>query len=83
MNELNQALQPPTVQRPKFVKDCHLFFLDMLRESGVTNMYGSAPYVMREWPHLGREKAVKVVSYWMQTFAERHGLTQDSLGRRI
>ena len=46
-------------------------FLDELRESGVTNMYGAGPYVMEEfgWDH---HKARAAVSEWMRTFAFRH-----------
>ncbi len=44
-------------------------YLDMLRESGVTNMYGAAPYLMRD---LGRprEQAVKELSAWMESFSD-------------
>ncbi len=59
-------------ERPKFVKAKHLEFLDELRESGVTNMYGATPYIQSEFPNLGREKATEVLSYWMRTFSERH-----------
>lgn len=49
-----------------------LVFLDDLRESGVTNMFGAAPYLREEFPHLDREAARKAVVYWMETFSERH-----------
>lgn len=42
-------------------------FLDELRESGVTNMFGSAPYVMEAFS-LGRDDASHVVGRWMKTF---------------
>lgn len=59
-------------QRPDFVTDEHLEFLDELRSSGVTNMYGAAPYVQKAFKGLGHDKSVRVLTYWMRTFSERH-----------
>lgn len=47
-------------------------FLDDLRESGTTNMFGAAPYLREEFPHLDRDAARDVVVSWMKTFSERH-----------
>ena len=47
-------------------------FLDDLRESGETNMYGAAPYVQREFG-VSYNEASEIVSTWMKTFSERHG----------
>ena len=47
------------------------FFLDMLRESGVTNMYGAALYIQQQFS-LDRKTANKMLFEWMRTFAERH-----------
>ena len=33
------------IERPEFVTDEHLQFLDELRESGITNMWGGASYL--------------------------------------
>lgn len=49
----------------------HLEYLDELRESGVTNMYGARPYLIREFD-LSKTEASEVLSYWMKTFSERH-----------
>lgn len=46
----------------------HFAYLDALREGGATNMYGAAPYLMRD-QGLDRKSAVRVVSLWMTTFA--------------
>ena len=43
-------------------------FLDALRESGVTNMYGSSPYVMEEF-NVKRDDAASIVLTWMKTFS--------------
>lgn len=48
-----------------------LLFLDGLRESAVTNMFGAAPYLREQWP-LSRRESQIVLSYWMKTFSERN-----------
>lgn len=51
----------------------HLEFLDDLRESGETNMFGAGPYVQKEFG-VDRGEARDIVLYWMETFSERdHG----------
>ena len=42
-------------------------YLDALRESGVTNMFGAAPYLMDEYG-LSRSEARTVLMSWMQNF---------------
>ena len=46
-------------------------YLDELRESGETNMYGAGSYLADEFC-LGPRKARGVLSEWMRTFSERH-----------
>ena len=46
-------------------------YLDDLRESGVTNMYGAPAYVMREFG-VDQDKAIAFTSEWMRTFRQRH-----------
>lgn len=72
------------VERPAFVKEKHLVFLDRLRESGVTNMYGASPYVQAAF-RMSREKATATLSYWMRTFSARHALrqTEDVVARKV
>lgn len=60
-------------RRPEIVEDDHLIYLDNLRESGATNMYGAGPYVQAEFG-LSRAEAHEVLGYWMETFAERHSV---------
>lgn len=59
------------IERPSFVKDKHLTFLDNLRVSGVTNMYGASPYVQSAF-RMSAERARATLVYWMQTFSQRH-----------
>ena len=47
-------------------------FLETLRESGVTNMFGAAPYLQESFPELDRFEAKEIVIEWMSSFSERH-----------
>lgn len=58
--------------RPDGITDAHLAYLDVLRDSGLTNMFGAASYVAE---HFGMPMAAAraILSYWMKSFgaAER------------
>jgi hypothetical protein len=54
--------------KPEFYTDEHKEFLDELRESGATNMFGAAPYLQHAFPELDKHKARDVLLYWMRTF---------------
>ena len=56
------------MSRPDYVKEEHLIFLDDLRESGITNMYGTRPYLIEEFEELGEGIAGHIVDYWMKSF---------------
>ena len=58
-------------ERPEFVTDEHLEYLDGLRESGVTNMFGAGEYVEGAFG-LDRRTARTVLAYWMESFDARH-----------
>jgi hypothetical protein len=60
------------IDKPEFVTDKHLEFLDELRESGDVNMFGARPYLQSAFPELKGEQAAKVLTYWMKSFSERH-----------
>ena len=55
------------VERPEVVNDEMLVYLDGLRESGVTNMFGAGSYVEADFD-LNRKDANTVLKYWMETF---------------
>ena len=44
-------------------------YLDTLRETGVTNMFGASPYLQNEFG-LSRSEAKKILSAWMESFKE-------------
>ncbi|MFW6273168.1 MAG: hypothetical protein ACOC2U_05255 [bacterium] len=55
------------MSRPSYVKLEHLLFLNELRESGVTNMFGAAPYISKAFG-IDENKSIQILSYWMKTF---------------
>ena len=59
------------IDRPTIVQVDHLSYLDELRESGVTNMFGAGAYVQQMFC-VSEKEANTIVKYWMQTFTERH-----------
>jgi len=59
------------IERPEIAKDEHLIFLDNLRDSGQTNMFGAGDWLKVKFG-LGREDASKILFYWMDSFEERH-----------
>lgn len=46
-------------------------YLDELRGSGETNMYGASSYLMEEFG-LTKQDSRRILSVWMNTFEERH-----------
>lgn len=42
-------------------------FLDELRDSGATNMFGARPYLMEEFPELTKQEAGEVLQAWMRS----------------
>ena len=54
------------------MKDSYFAYLDALRDSGVTNMFGAAPYLQNEFPQLTRAEARAVLLEWMESFTERN-----------
>lgn len=45
-------------------------FLDELRSTGITNMFGAAPYI-QEFFGVDRKVARDLLNEWMKTFSER------------
>jgi hypothetical protein len=58
-------------ERPSVCQDEMLEFLDELRESGETNMFGARPYLMDAFD-MDKKDAASILSYWMESFGERH-----------
>jgi hypothetical protein len=50
-------------------KEKYFNYLNDLRDSGTTNMFGAVPYLMKEFPgELDRNEARKVLTDWMESF---------------
>ena len=59
-------------EKPIFCTDEYLEYLDDLRKSGATNMFGATPFLQEEFPELTTIEARDVLGYWMGSFSERH-----------
>lgn len=54
-------------KRPEIVTDEHLEYLDGLRESGETNMFGAIPFIEKEFG-MSDVNARTILKYWMESF---------------
>tara|TARA_R100001480_G_scaffold40648_1_gene53345 strand:- start:2589 stop:3854 length:1266 start_codon:yes stop_codon:yes gene_type:complete len=70
--EIVRIVKSSSIARGKLeegvVKDMHTFLND-LRDSGVTNMFGAAPYLQKEFG-IDQKSAREVLANWMQSFSE-------------
>lgn len=48
-------------------KNQYWIYLEKLRRSGITNMYGAAPYLMREFG-LNQKEAIEILVDWMKNY---------------
>jgi hypothetical protein len=64
-------MENKTLQRPEIVTDEHLEYLDDLRVSGVTNMFGAGVYLQDEFG-LSRNDARTVLKFWMESFGKEN-----------
>lgn len=51
-------------------RDEYYEYLDALRESGITNMFGAPPYLQKAYPELDERAARDVCAAWMKS--DRH-----------
>lgn len=61
-----------TIEKPDFVAEEHLVYLDNLRESGTTNMFGAVPFIRARFHELSKQEASDILSYWMKTFGNEN-----------
>ena len=50
----------------------HYEFLDMLKETGLVNMFGAGSHLMDHFD-LTKYEANRILISWMETYEERHG----------
>lgn len=55
------------IEKPECCTDEHLEYLDALRESGTTNMFGANWHLQTEF-NLTRHEARQILGYWMRTY---------------
>ena len=58
------------VNEKKYNKDWVKYYkyLERLRQSGVTNMYGASPYLAKAFPALDKREASKVLVSWIENY---------------
>lgn len=49
----------------------YYIYLDELRESGETNMFGATPFLVKKFK-ISNDDASHILANWMATFSERH-----------
>ncbi len=57
--------------------EAYFQYLDELRDSGVTNIYGAASYLSAEFG-LSESRARGILTEWMRTFSDRHPRPKES-----
>lgn len=55
--------------RPASVDDERLEYLDDLRDSGATSMFGAGAYLQRDFG-VDKPTASEILGYWMDTFGD-------------
>lgn len=56
-------------ERPEYVEDDHLKYLDLLRESGIANMFDAGTYLQKTF-ELCEDEARGILTYWTKTFGK-------------
>lgn len=57
------------MSRPDYITEEHLDYLDELRNSGITNMFGATPFIQKAFG-LKEKKSQQILVYWMETFGK-------------
>ncbi len=68
--DMEESKMVENIERPDFCLNDHLCFLDDLRDSSITNMFGAVSYILEDFPNLTKEQAREILKYWMKTFKE-------------
>ena len=72
-NSKNAEEKISATQKISYPQEYEKYFkwLDDLRRSGITNMFGARPYLQNEFG-FDQKEATAVLSMWMKTFSQRH-----------
>ena len=58
------------LQLPEVTVEEEFVFLDVLRESGVTNMFGAVSYLQENNSSLDKVQATKILKGWMDSYGK-------------
>jgi len=63
------------LKKKGFLMEKYFAYLECLRHSGVTNMYGARPYLQKEFPELADdpERAGEILLAWFEGFQTKGG----------
>ena len=50
--------------------EVYYIILERIRQSGITNMFGAAPYLKEFCPELSREESKEILLSWMSNYDE-------------
>jgi uncharacterized protein YjgD (DUF1641 family) len=64
--KMNDVLPVCVKNKEELLK--YVEYLDELRESGVINMFGAAPYLQKVFGITYRKDAQDILSYWMKNY---------------
>jgi len=66
------------LKRKEFMMEKYFAYLERLRHSGVTNMFGARPYLQKEFPELADdpERAKEILLTWMDSFQTKGGASK-------
>ena len=59
------------IERPEVVETEHLEYLDTLRESGITNIFGAGTFIVAAFG-VSKSDATEILKYWMRTFGKEN-----------
>ena len=60
-----------TTDRPEYVTEDHLLYLDELRDSAVVNMFGATEYIISLFD-VDKTTARNILMYWMKTYGSEN-----------
>lgn len=60
------------MNRPEYLKDDHILFLDELMASGQMTSFKVSQILMHRFPLLSYEEVNNIVAYWIYTYNDRH-----------
>ncbi|WP_028584336.1 hypothetical protein [Desulfogranum mediterraneum] len=61
------------MEKPAYLKEEHLDFLDDLMQSGQMTSFKVSQILMHRFPFLSFEQVNTILAYWIFSYAGRHG----------